>query len=195
VTPQGAVRVQTAAHDIGTGAYTAIAQTAAGKLGVALDRVTVELGDSTLPPAPVAGGSNTTASMCNVVANACEQIRERIAAAAVRANDGPLAGNDAAELKLADGTVRGPNGAWEPLQSALRRVGPAREPARSARARRMSHPQSARRFGSTRDSRVPNLFTARVLHAYGMGGATGPADPPSNRAALSPESARMPRGR
>ena len=56
---------QTAAHEIGTGAYTVIAQTAADRLGVPLDKVTVELGDSDLPPAPVAGGSNTTASVCS----------------------------------------------------------------------------------------------------------------------------------
>ena len=37
----------------------------------------VELGDTELPPAPVAGGSNTTASVCNVVAKACEDIRRR----------------------------------------------------------------------------------------------------------------------
>ncbi|HMC69296.1 MAG TPA: molybdopterin cofactor-binding domain-containing protein, partial [Mycobacteriales bacterium] len=71
VTPQGAVKVQTAAHDIGTGAYTVIALTAADRLGIGLDKVTVELGDSDLPPAPVAGGSNTTASVCGVVAKAC----------------------------------------------------------------------------------------------------------------------------
>ena len=75
LTPQGTVKVQTAAHEIGNGAYTVIALTAADRLGVALDKITVELGDSDLPPAPVAGGSNTTASVCNVVAKACEQIR------------------------------------------------------------------------------------------------------------------------
>src|SRR5262249_32621905 len=41
LSPQGAVRVQTAAHDIGTGAYTVVALTAADRLGVALDRISV----------------------------------------------------------------------------------------------------------------------------------------------------------
>jgi xanthine dehydrogenase YagR molybdenum-binding subunit len=67
LTPQGAGRVQTAAYDIGTGAFTVIALIAADKLAVALDKISVELGDSELPPAPVDGGSNTTASVCNVV--------------------------------------------------------------------------------------------------------------------------------
>ncbi len=60
----GDVTVQTAAHEIGNGAYTVIGQMAAERLGVPLGSVTVELGYSRLPPAPVAGGSNTTASTC-----------------------------------------------------------------------------------------------------------------------------------
>jgi xanthine dehydrogenase YagR molybdenum-binding subunit len=122
LTPQGAVKVQTAAHEIGNGAYTVIALTASDKLGIALDRITVELGDSDLPPAPVAGGSNTTASVCNVVAKACEQIRAQIAEAAVKAPDGAFGGRDAARLVLADGRLKGPDGAAEPLEAAIGRV-------------------------------------------------------------------------
>jgi len=58
----GTAVVQIAAHDIGTGAYTVIGQMAAESLHIPVASVTVELGDSELPPAPVAGGSNTTAS-------------------------------------------------------------------------------------------------------------------------------------
>lgn len=122
LTPQGAVKVQTAAHDIGTGAYTVVALTAADKLGVSLDKITVELGDSDLPPAPVAGGSNTTASVCNAIAKACDGIRAKIAAAAVAANDGPFAGKDPVILRLTDGKLVAPEGASEPLQQALART-------------------------------------------------------------------------
>jgi len=121
IMPQGTAKVQTAAHDIGNGAYTVIALTAADKLGIGIDKVAVELGDSDLPPAPVAGGSNTTASVCNVVAKACEQIRARIAAAAV-AGDAPLAGKDPSSLMLADGRLQGPDGVGEPLETAIKRV-------------------------------------------------------------------------
>jgi len=122
MTPQGAVKVQTAAHEIGNGAYTVIALTASDRLGIALDSITVELGDSDLPPAPVAGGSNTTASVCNVVAKACEQIRARIAEAAVKAADGAFAGKDASRLVLADGWLNGPDGVAEPIEAAVGRV-------------------------------------------------------------------------
>jgi xanthine dehydrogenase YagR molybdenum-binding subunit len=122
LTPQGAVKVQTAAHDIGTGAYTVIAVTAADRLGVALDKVNVEIGDSDLPPAPVAGGSNTTASVCNVVARACEQIRARIAEAAIAAPNGSFTGKDASRLSLAGGMLWDADGVSEPLEAAIGRV-------------------------------------------------------------------------
>lgn len=76
--PDGHLRVQVAAHDVGTGAYTVIAQQAAEGLGLPLDKVIVELGDSDLPPGPVAGGSITTASVCSVVKQACEAINRRL---------------------------------------------------------------------------------------------------------------------
>ena len=122
--PGGKVLVQTAAHEIGTGVTTALALTAVQGLGVPLDSITVELGDSALPPAPVSGGSNSTASICNVVAKACENIRDRIAQAAVKAEDGPFYGADPAALRLADGALHGPDGLAEPLDKALTRTAP-----------------------------------------------------------------------
>jgi xanthine dehydrogenase YagR molybdenum-binding subunit len=74
LTSDGHALVQTAGHELGTGASTAIAIVAADRLQIPIDSVTVELGDSDLPPAPVAGGSNNTASVCNCVAQACEQV-------------------------------------------------------------------------------------------------------------------------
>jgi xanthine dehydrogenase YagR molybdenum-binding subunit len=121
--PSGEVRVQTAAHDLGTGAYTVIGQMAAEQLGVPLSSVTVELGDSSLPPAPVAGGSNTTASCCSVVMKACGAIREKLFRAASTANDGPLAGRSASEMTLADGMIKAPGGGEEKLEDVLKRLG------------------------------------------------------------------------
>jgi xanthine dehydrogenase YagR molybdenum-binding subunit len=120
--PNGSVRVHTAGHDLGTGAYTAIALTAAEFLGVPLDSVRVELGDSTLPPAPVAGGSNATASICNAVAKACQDLRVRLATGATASN-GPLGGLDPNAIRFTDGVLHGPDGQVEPLQAASARLG------------------------------------------------------------------------
>jgi xanthine dehydrogenase YagR molybdenum-binding subunit len=74
----GRVRVEIAGHEIGNGAYTVIGQAAAEKLGVPVEKVSVIIGDSDLPPAPVAGGSNSTASTCSAVITVCNQIRQRL---------------------------------------------------------------------------------------------------------------------
>lgn len=120
--PNGSVRIQTATHEIGNGIYTAVALTVADLLGVPLDQVTVEIGDSNLPPAPVAGGSNTTASVCNVVAKACEDIRDRLAHAATAAQDGPLRAVDPVGLRLKAGRLQAADGAGEPLATAMARA-------------------------------------------------------------------------
>ena len=121
--PNGEVRVQTAAHDIGTGAYTVIGQMAAERLGVPHSAVMVELGDSTLPPAPVAGGSNTTASVCSVVIKACDAIREKLFRAASTSNEGPLAGKGTTGFAISEGNISEPGGAKEPLADVMKRLG------------------------------------------------------------------------
>ena len=80
--PNGSAKVQTATHEIGQGVYTVCALVVADKLGIDPDRVNVEIGDSDLPPAPVAGGSNSTASVGNAVAKACAMVLAQKAAGA-----------------------------------------------------------------------------------------------------------------
>ncbi len=62
---RGIVTVETDMTDIGTGSYTIIAQTAAEMMGVPLDKVVVQLGDSTFPVSAGSGGqwgaNNSTA--------------------------------------------------------------------------------------------------------------------------------------
>ena len=123
LTPQGKARIELAAHEIGTGAYTTVAIAVAEGLGLQVSDVTVELGDSRFPPVPVAGGSNNAASTTHVAMKACEAVRGRIAQAAVRNNAGPFAGADPARLRLAGGKLVGPGGVSEPLARAAGRVG------------------------------------------------------------------------
>jgi xanthine dehydrogenase YagR molybdenum-binding subunit len=118
----GTAQVQTAAHEMGQGVRTVLAVTAAEGLGIPVDHVRVEVGDSSLPPGPVAGGSNSTASICNVVAKGCQDIRERIIAAAVAAAEGPLKGVSAREIRIIDGYLVCATGR-EPLRTAIARLG------------------------------------------------------------------------
>jgi len=74
----GKAHVLIAAHEIGTGVRTVVAKMAAERLGIPLAAVTIETGDSALPPSPVAGGSNQTASCCSVVMKACDAIKAKL---------------------------------------------------------------------------------------------------------------------
>jgi xanthine dehydrogenase YagR molybdenum-binding subunit len=89
----GEAHVQIAAHEIGVGVRTVVAQTVAEQLDIPVSAVEVETGDSALPPAPVAGGSNQTASCCSVVLKACEAIKARLSGPAVTVGSGAAGGN------------------------------------------------------------------------------------------------------
>ncbi|RWP00988.1 MAG: xanthine dehydrogenase family protein molybdopterin-binding subunit [Mesorhizobium sp.] len=99
LTDDGHIRVQSGSHEMGTGVRTVAGQMAAERLGVDIDKVSVEMGDSTLPPAPVSGGSISTASVCSAVLKACDAVREKLFAAAV-GEGGPLAGSGNAKLEI-----------------------------------------------------------------------------------------------
>jgi xanthine dehydrogenase YagR molybdenum-binding subunit len=68
----GTALVQCGTQDIGTGAYTVFTQVAAETLGMPVDKVHFELGDSRLPLSPNSGGSQTTASVASAVYAACQ---------------------------------------------------------------------------------------------------------------------------
>jgi xanthine dehydrogenase YagR molybdenum-binding subunit len=82
----GQAVVRTAASDMGPGTYTSMTQVAAETLGLSVEKVDVEIGDTDMPRAPVHGGSITMASVGNGVKAACEALREKLHA---------LAGNEA----------------------------------------------------------------------------------------------------
>ncbi|MFF8290055.1 xanthine dehydrogenase family protein molybdopterin-binding subunit [Streptomyces sp. NPDC016309] len=75
----GGYDIRVNATDIGTGARTVLAQIAADVLGVALGSVTIGIGSTRLPHAPLAGGSSGTASWGWAVHQACTRLAERLA--------------------------------------------------------------------------------------------------------------------
>jgi len=74
----GRYRVRIDAVDIGTGAWTALTQIAADALEVSPERVQLEIGDSSLPMAFVAGASAGTASWGWAIYNAASALRRRL---------------------------------------------------------------------------------------------------------------------
>lgn len=98
----GAVKVMCATLDLGTGTYTIMAQTAADALGVPIERIAVEIGDSDLPPAPVSARSVTTASVLPAVLAACEMLRKDLMQLATADAKSKLNGTNPAEITFSD---------------------------------------------------------------------------------------------
>ena len=72
----GRYRVMIDASDIGTGAWTVLTQIAADALDVAVEDIALEIGDSALPRARAAGGSQGTASWGTAIVHAARRLRE-----------------------------------------------------------------------------------------------------------------------
>ena len=95
--PDGSFIVRIAAADIGTGARTVLTQIAADALSAPFERVHVELGDSILPFAFLAGGSGGTASWGSAVVAAAAALRARLEEGEVLGPDGIEASADTTE--------------------------------------------------------------------------------------------------
>ena len=78
VAANGSALVQVGTQDLGTGTYTVMSQIAADQLGIPVERIQFELGDSAFPHAPVSGGSMTVASVGPAVKAACEAVRAKL---------------------------------------------------------------------------------------------------------------------
>lgn len=116
----GTARVELAAHDVGTGAYTIMGQIAAARLGLPVKAVEVVMGDSNLPVAPISGGSVTSAGAGSAVHVACLQLGAEVARMVASQKDNPLAGADAARVELDDGMLVSADGKRMALLDALK---------------------------------------------------------------------------
>ncbi|UWU95386.1 xanthine dehydrogenase family protein molybdopterin-binding subunit [Bradyrhizobium sp. CB1015] len=122
LTANGHAEVSCAASDIGTGTYTIVAQVAADALGLPIENISVRLADSTLPQAPVEGGSWMAASSAHAVLGAAEEIRQELARLAKAMPGSPLADLDAANATLVDGMIasKDKNGAAVSIADVMR---------------------------------------------------------------------------
>uniref|UniRef100_E1TEQ3 Aldehyde oxidase and xanthine dehydrogenase molybdopterin binding protein n=1 Tax=Burkholderia sp. (strain CCGE1003) TaxID=640512 RepID=E1TEQ3_BURSG len=117
ILPDGTAMVASGTQDIGTGTYTVMTQVAADALGFAPENIRFALGDSSLPKAPVSGGSQSAASVAPAVREAANAARAQLIALALADPASPVHG-----LALDDITVE--NG-WVTSRSQPARRDPA----------------------------------------------------------------------
>ncbi len=118
---EGMATFAASAQAIGTGTSTAMTQIAAVGMGLPMARVRFALGDSGLPEAPVAGASQTTASVGSAVAEAAVRLRECVLELANRDAGSPLQGVAVEAMRMEGGRVMGPGGREERLEALLAR--------------------------------------------------------------------------
>jgi xanthine dehydrogenase YagR molybdenum-binding subunit len=102
----GRLVVSSAATDIGTGTYTVMAMIAAETMGLPLERVTFQLGDSTLPVAPVEGGSSHVTTVGSAVAGACDKLRLTLLRHAQSESGSPFRDKRLKDVEFAGGVMR-----------------------------------------------------------------------------------------
>lgn len=103
--PGGRVVVASGSQDLGTGTYTIMAQVAAATLYLPIDAIHAELGDTTMPHAPVSGGSQSAASVTPAVQAAAQQARLKLLTLATRDAASHFHGASTEELDFKNGNI------------------------------------------------------------------------------------------
>ena len=120
----GRAEVASSGIDMGQGTYTILAQTAAEAIGLSVDQVEVKLGDSALPGAPVAGGSQLANLMTGAVHKAATAARDELIGLAINDPKSPFREVQANTLSIANGVISPPRGGDSlSIAELLRRLG------------------------------------------------------------------------
>ena len=99
----GRLTIRSCTHEMGTGTVTTQSQLLADLVGVPAGRVSMELGDTTLPPGNLSGGSSTACSVGAAVRNGAEQLRSELVQLAKQ--QGLFAGTDQSAIVFDGGGI------------------------------------------------------------------------------------------
>jgi CO/xanthine dehydrogenase Mo-binding subunit len=101
----GTAHVTSAATDLGTGTYTIATQVAAELLGLDVDQVRVEIGDSDMPFAPYSGGSGMATSLSGAIDDAVRNLVRAFLALVADDESSPLRGRSPDEVTTKKGRI------------------------------------------------------------------------------------------
>jgi xanthine dehydrogenase YagR molybdenum-binding subunit len=77
--PEGRLLVQCSVNDMGPGTATMMTAVASESMGLAPGKIKVQMGNTSLPPGPMQGGSNVTSTVGSAVHEVCAALKEQIA--------------------------------------------------------------------------------------------------------------------
>ena len=175
--------METGAHDMGQGAWTAFAQIAADALGLDLDQVEFKAGTSDLPDAGIAGGSAHTATAGTAIHNAGAAVIAKLAELATNDQRSPLFGAGNAGVVARDGRLhrRDDEGRSESYADILARAGVAEVEARgngaadpAAQANYAMHAHGAVFAEVKVDPDLGQIRVSRMVGAFAAGRIINP---------------------
>ena len=105
INSDGTALVLAGSQDLGTGTWTVMTQVSAGSLGLPMDKVRFELGDTILPKNPGSGGSQTAASTGSAVQAACQQALKQLMTIAIQDENSPFHGANTQDIEARDGKL------------------------------------------------------------------------------------------
>ncbi|MDQ2731644.1 MAG: xanthine dehydrogenase family protein molybdopterin-binding subunit [Armatimonadota bacterium] len=105
----GTALVQSGSQELGTGTYTVMTQVAAEGLGLPVEKVRFELGDTDFPETPNSGGSQTAASVSSAVQMAALEARDKFISLAIGDTASPLYGAAASDIIGSNGGLSSKN--------------------------------------------------------------------------------------
>lgn len=125
ISKDGTAVVSTSAHEMGMGTATVQIQHAAERLGLPIDKISFEYGDTNLPESPMAGGSNQTVSVVASVSAAIEKAHRELLALAGDDYDSPLANVKYERIEVRNSGLfsKDDSSKGETYQAILQRVG------------------------------------------------------------------------
>jgi xanthine dehydrogenase YagR molybdenum-binding subunit len=103
--PDGTALFRSATQDLGTGTYTVMTQIAADAIGLKVEQVRFELGNSQMPESPVSGGSTTVASVGPAVQAAGHALRLKLVGIALADQASPLFGSTLEQIGFESGEL------------------------------------------------------------------------------------------
>lgn len=174
--PDGTALFRSATQDLGTGTYTVMTQVAADAIGLKVEQVRFELGNSRMPEAPVSGGSTTVASVAPAVQAAGHALRLKLAGIALADQASPLFGATSDRIGVEDGELYllDEPSRREAMASIVARHGQPVEVTAKAEPGDEKKKYSMHAFGAvfvevTVDEALGEIRVPRVVGVYGVG--------------------------
>lgn len=169
--------VQAGSQDIGTGTYTVMTQVAAEILGLPVEKIRFQLGDTNMPETPNSGGSQTAASVSSAVHLAAVALRSKVLQLALADKASPLYGANEQDVATLDGRflLKGNSSKGETYESILARHGmkmiEARADAKPGEEKeKFSMHSFGAQFAEVRiDPDLGEVRVSRFVGAYGVG--------------------------